>query len=143
MKNFKERFNKSRFLIPLVVGILLTIITIKVLKMSYAIGFGIFFITILASIHQYRMTNNKDYNKKQARFLYEEKQLPWHRKFGAFRLVKTLWCFMIFSPLIIIFIIWHFFSTGFASGIWHWEAIIYIILLCLFFVACKKSLTLK
>ena len=88
MKNFKEQFNKIKFLITLIIGIALMLFVNGTHKMSAGAGYAILFLATLMSIHQFKMAFDKKYNEKKTKFINERNQLPWHKRnryliFGA------------------------------------------------------------
>jgi hypothetical protein len=149
MKNFREKFRKIKFLIPLVVGGLLTWWINNNPRPSsggrrdHSDSTMIICVLIIAffmSLHQWRMVYDEKYRKEKIKFFGEEKKKPWHRRTWNVGLAGIFSIMLIFAPIMMVASLSHFFWIGFSSGFWDQVAINVSILFLIFFLISYTAL---
>jgi uncharacterized ion transporter superfamily protein YfcC len=139
MKNLREKFQKIKFLVPLMVGFLLSAwISNAASDSTFSAVFGMMLIAIFLAIHQWRMVYDEKYRKEKTKFFEKEKKKKWYDRRSFNMLGDAIFTVTLLSFIALIVSIYLFFSDGFSSGKWEIAYLIIAIIPALIFGCCCK-----
>lgn len=145
MKSLREKFQKIKFLIPLLVGGLVIFLIHeyfdwqKVGLKNILMG-CILVIAISRSYELWKIVRDEDYKKNYDEFLKSEKAKPWHHRRKFLDVSVRIGTLQVGSILAIFFSLGGFVFYGLRYGIWDFFAIIFALICLLIFMICTKLL---
>lgn len=129
-----NKFSKIRFLLPIIIGILLTNFLLNNPASNLnqnkliIIILAIWSIVTWLTIHYFRIEYNKKFREKHLKIIEEEMKKPWHCRHKYFRLHAHLQCIMILFFVFFITSLYRFFKNGLLENNWRIEYIFFAIL---------------
>jgi hypothetical protein len=107
MKNSKEKFDKIKFFIWILVGGTIALLAYDKMQ-NLTIAVCVSFITIYRSIHSWRMNYDKKYKKEKDEFAEEEGKKAWHQRTHNIPLSRYVYNFLFLSSILALYCLYYF-----------------------------------
>lgn len=139
--NFKEKFEKIKFLIPLMVGLVIVyfICATDAFDSKVMMSLGVMFLLSFRINHHWKMGRNEKYREWYIEYKKEQKELPWamrdrHPNFDQMIFLISLLCIIIGGGFLA-----NFFYGGFVFQKWNFSylvlAVFFLLIFSFFFVS--------
>ena len=138
--NFKEKFEKIKFLVPLIIGLVIVyfICATDVFDSKVMMSLAVMGLTVYRTIHEWRVVYDSDYSKRHRKILEKEMRKPWYARTSNYPLERGVFLIMTLSLISAAGLAFTFCRNGFLTQNWNSSQLILAVISLIIFFACVR-----